>query len=174
MTAGRWALHSGWSHGPVTLFQAFGFTKGKVQFPQLKAGLPGQVAQAQGAPSGATGGSQGDPQGGTQQQNQALGKSMAAAQPYNWTGDQWTALNNIVMSESGWDTTIDNGGGHGYKGGNVAYGIPQALPGSKMAANGADWQTNPRTQIAWMLGYIRSTYGTPVNAWNFHLAHGWY
>lgn len=175
MTSGRWDMKN-WSpaRNGLTLFEAFGINKGKVKYPTLGAKLPAQAQQASAGGSGASGGSLGNPKGSTPQANQAIGQQMAAAQPYNWTGAQWDALNNIVMSESGWDATIDNGGGHGYEGGNVAYGIPQALPGSKMASAGADWQTNPRTQIRWMLGYIQSTYGTPVNAWQFHLANGWY
>lgn len=152
----------------VTFFQALGIHKGNVNWPQLQAGLPTQVQQStQSGNSGASGGNAPGPSGGTEAQNAALGQKMAAAQPYNWTGDQWTALNNIVMAESGWNTTARNKD-------SGAYGIPQSLPGSKMAANGADWQTNPRTQIAWMLAYIRVRYGNPVNAWQFHLAHGWY
>ena len=151
----------------MTLFEAFGIKKGKVHYPQLNPQLPSQAQQASSGTSGASGGSLGNPQGGTTQQNQALGKQMAAAQPYNWTGAQWDALNNIVMSESGWDTTATNQQ-------SGAYGIPQALPGSKMASAGSDWQTDPRTQIAWMLSYIQSRYGTPVNAWQFHLANNWY
>jgi len=55
-----------------------------------------------------------------------------------------------------------------------AYGIPQALPGSKMASAGADWATNPATQITWGLGYITGRYGTPCGAWNHSQATGWY
>ena len=54
-----------------------------------------------------------------------------------------------------------------------AYGIPQALPGSKMASAGADWQTNPVTQIRWMAGYV-NRYGGWQGALNFWYAHGWY
>jgi hypothetical protein len=55
-----------------------------------------------------------------------------------------------------------------------AYGIPQALPGSKMGTVASDWRTNPATQIKWGLGYIKSRYGSPTNAWNFWLSHNWY
>ena len=55
-----------------------------------------------------------------------------------------------------------------------AHGIPQALPGNKMATAGSDWQTNPRTQISWGLAYIESRYGTPCGAWNAFLSKGWY
>ncbi len=80
---------------------------------------------------------------------------------------QWGCLLNIWNRESGWNYQAENP----YSG---AYGIPQALPGSKMATAGADWQTNPATQIKWGLGYIQSIYGTPCGAWNFELANGYY
>ena len=79
---------------------------------------------------------------------------------------QFSCLNNIWTRESGWRYNAANASG--------AYGIPQALPGSKMASAGADWLTNPATQIKWGLGYIQATYGTPCNAWAFWQAHGWY
>ena len=55
-----------------------------------------------------------------------------------------------------------------------AYGIPQSLPAAKMAAAGADWQTNPATQVRWGLGYIAATYGSPCAAWSHEEAAGWY
>ena len=59
--------------------------------------------------------------------------------------------------------------------GSGAYGIPQALPGSKMASAGSDWQNSAETQIKWGLGYISSRYGTPCGAWSTWQAHGgWY
>jgi hypothetical protein len=79
---------------------------------------------------------------------------------------QFGCLDNIWTRESGWRYNAENASG--------AYGIPQALPGSKMASAGADWQTNPATQISWGLGYVKSTYGTPCNAWAFWQAHGYY
>ncbi|MBO0776915.1 MAG: lytic transglycosylase domain-containing protein [Actinobacteria bacterium] len=79
---------------------------------------------------------------------------------------QFSCLDSIWTRESGWNYQAENASG--------AYGIPQALPGSKMASAGADWQTNPATQIKWGLGYIKSTYGTPCDAWAFWQAHGYY
>ena len=79
---------------------------------------------------------------------------------------QFGCLNNIWERESGWRYNAANASG--------AYGIPQALPGAKMASAGADWLTDPATQIRWGLGYIQQTYGTPCNAWAFWQAHGWY
>ena len=79
---------------------------------------------------------------------------------------QYGCLYNIWVRESSWAYSAENASG--------AYGIPQALPGDKMASAGADWQTNPATQIKWGLGYIKSAYQTPCDAWAFWQAHGWY
>ena len=75
-------------------------------------------------------------------------------------------LLNLWNRESGWRYDAENASG--------AYGIPQALPGSKMASAGPDWQTNPATQIKWGLTYISTTYGTPCGAWNEELSAGGY
>jgi hypothetical protein len=80
---------------------------------------------------------------------------------------QWGCLYNLWMRESGWVYDAENT----YSG---AYGIPQALPGDKMASAGADWQTNPATQIKWGLGYISQIYGTPCNAWYNEEEYGYY
>jgi hypothetical protein len=100
--------------------------------------------------------------GGTAAQNKALGQKMAAS--YGWgSGAQWTALNNIVMGESGWSDTITNPG-------SGAAGIAQKISGF-----GAGYQSgNAGQQIQWLLNYIKQRYGDPISAWNFHLAHGWY
>jgi hypothetical protein len=79
---------------------------------------------------------------------------------------QYPCLYQMWMRESGWSVTAANASG--------AYGIPQALPGSKMSTAGPDWQTNATTQIKWGLGYIRDRYGTPCGAWSFWQANGWY
>ncbi len=76
-------------------------------------------------------------------------------------------LLDIWNRESGWRYDAENPA-------SGAYGIPQALPGSKMASAGADWQTNPATQIEWGLGYIKTTYGNPCSAWAFEEANGYY
>jgi hypothetical protein len=75
-------------------------------------------------------------------------------------------LLDIWNRESGWRYDAENASG--------AYGIPQALPGSKMASAGADWQTDPATQISWGLGYIKNVYGNPCSAWAFEEANGYY
>jgi hypothetical protein len=71
---------------------------------------------------------------------------------------QWSCLDNLWMGESGWRYTAENPS-------SGAYGIPQSLPGSKMATVASDWRTNPVTQIRWGLQYIKSSYGTPCGAW---------
>lgn len=86
---------------------------------------------------------------------------------YGWGANQFSCYNNIIMRESMWNPSADNPN-------SSAFGIPQALPGSKMAAFGADWRTNPATQIAWGLWYVKDRYGTPCQAWSFKAAHGWY
>lgn len=95
---------------------------------------------------------------------QATAESLLPA--YGFSTDQFGCLNDIWTRESGWRYNAENPSG--------AYGIPQALPGSKMASAGPDWQTDATTQIKWGLGYIKSTYGTPCDAWAFWQAHGWY
>jgi hypothetical protein len=79
---------------------------------------------------------------------------------------QWGCLLDLWNQESSWLWDAENASG--------AYGIPQALPGDKMASAGADWQTDPTTQIRWGLGYIQSVYGTPCGAWDHEEADGWY
>jgi hypothetical protein len=80
---------------------------------------------------------------------------------------QFQCFSNIVTRESGWNYTATNAG-------SGAYGLVQALPGDKMASAGADWRTNPATQIKWGLGYMDSRYGSPCGAWSFWQAHSWY
>jgi hypothetical protein len=75
-------------------------------------------------------------------------------------------LLDLWNRESGWVYDAENASG--------AYGIPQALPGSKMASAGPDWQTNPATQIEGGLGYIKQLYGNPCGAWAFEEANGYY
>ncbi|KPC80285.1 MULTISPECIES: transglycosylase SLT domain-containing protein [Streptomyces] len=92
---------------------------------------------------------------------QAMARQMMPA-------DQFQCFSNIVERESGWNYKATNPS-------SGAYGIMQALPGSKMASAGADWQTNPATQIKWGLSYMNSDrYGSPCAAWSFWQANHWY
>jgi hypothetical protein len=86
---------------------------------------------------------------------------------FGFSQDQFSCLDSLYAGESGWRVDADNPS-------SSAYGIPQALPGSKMASAGADWATNPVTQIRWGLGYIRDRYGSPCGAMSFKSGHGWY
>ena len=104
-------------------------------------------------------------QGGTPAQNRALGMQMCADR--GWSARQCDDLGRLWQKESGWNSRAHNGS-------SGAHGIPQALPGSKMASHGADWATNPRTQIAWGLDYIAGRYGNPSNAWAHSVSRGWY
>ncbi|WP_351226146.1 transglycosylase SLT domain-containing protein [Streptomyces sp. NPDC002133] len=82
-------------------------------------------------------------------------------------GDQFQCFSNIVDHESTWNYRATNPS-------SGAYGLVQALPGSKMASAGADWQTNPATQIKWGLNYMNDRYGSPCGAWSFWQANHWY
>jgi hypothetical protein len=83
-----------------------------------------------------------------------------------WGGDQYDCLVALWDRESHWNVYAANPSG--------AYGIPQALPGDKMASAGPNWRSNPRTQILWGLSYIEGRYGTPCGAWTKSQSSGWY
>jgi hypothetical protein len=86
---------------------------------------------------------------------------------FGWSSSQFSCLDPLWAHESGWSVTA-------YNAGSGAYGIPQALPGSRMASAGPDWQNNAATQIRWGLEYIKGTYGSPCAAWDHEQATGWY
>lgn len=86
---------------------------------------------------------------------------------FHWSGWQFQWLNQLWSHESSWNVYASNP----YSG---AYGIPQAVPGSKMASAGPDWQTSAATQIRWGLGYIKGLYGSPCGAWAHEEADAWY
>ncbi|WP_460632614.1 aggregation-promoting factor C-terminal-like domain-containing protein [Leifsonia lichenia] len=86
---------------------------------------------------------------------------------YGWGGDQMSCLIRLWNQESGWRTDA-------YNTSSGAYGIPQALPASKLASAGSDWMTNYRTQINWGLGYISGRYGSPCGAWTHEIGYNWY
>ncbi|HEY5015179.1 MAG TPA: lytic transglycosylase domain-containing protein [Streptosporangiaceae bacterium] len=86
---------------------------------------------------------------------------------FHWSTRQFPYLNRLWNRESGWNVHAMNP----YSG---AAGIPQAVPGSKMASAGPDWRNSARTQIRWGLRYIRARYGSPRNAWDHEASVGWY
>jgi len=96
---------------------------------------------------------------------QAIALGMVTAK--GWGVEQFNCLVALWNRESHWNVNSHNVS-------SGAHGIPQALPGSKMASAGPDWETNPRTQITWGLGYIEGRYGSPCGAWAHSEAKGWY
>ena len=96
----------------------------------------------------------------------ATARSLAASM-YGWGDDQFQCLDRLWAKESGWSYSA-------YNGSSGATGIPQSLPGSKMATAGADWATNAATQIKWGLGYIAGSYGSPCSAWSHSQSVNWY
>ena len=96
---------------------------------------------------------------------QAIAYDMVKAR--GWGDGEFSCLVALWNKESGWRVNA-------YNASSGAYGIPQALPGSKMGSAGADWETNPATQISWGLGYIGGRYGTPCGAWGHSQSVGWY
>jgi resuscitation-promoting factor RpfB len=98
----------------------------------------------------------------------ARGIARAMLPHFHWSvRKQFRYLNWLWQRESSWNKYASNP----YSG---AYGIPQALPGSKMASAGPHWRTDAHTQIRWGLRYIRARYGSPRRAWNHSRAYGWY
>lgn len=96
---------------------------------------------------------------------QAIAQSMLTARGLG--AGEYSCLVSLWNRESGWNVYAQNAS-------SGAYGIPQSLPGSKMATAGADWATNPATQISWGLSYIEGRYGTPCGAWAHSESNGWY
>jgi septal ring factor EnvC (AmiA/AmiB activator) len=135
------------------------------------------AAAAQPAAGGSSGssGSGSSGAGSTTAPPTATVSSPAAARAYaagavsarGWGGNDYTCLVSLWNKESGWRADA-------YNASSGAYGIPQSLPGSKMASAGSDWRTNAATQVDWGLGYIAAVYGTPCGAWAHSVSVGWY
>ena len=102
---------------------------------------------------------------GTVAEYQAYAKERCYA--FGWSDSDFNCLVKLWNRESNWRVTAKNSS-------SGAYGIPQALPASKMASCGSDYLTNYKTQINWGLGYIKARYGTPTAAWNHSQQKGWY
>ena len=96
-------------------------------------------------------------------------KSVARAlmPKYGMSSSEFSCLDSLWEKESGWSVNADNPS-------SSAYGIPQALPGSKMASAGPNWANNPETQIRWGLGYIKDRYGSACSAWGHSQSNNWY
>lgn len=159
----------------VTTFQATysdGAVTDRVQLTSVVAAQPvtevvlvGTATTTTSSGSGSSGGSAPQPVTYTGGDPRAIAQEMLAA--YGWGSDQWSCLDRLWQKESNWNPYAQNRS-------SGAYGIPQSLPGSKMASAGADWQTNPATQIRWGLGYIQGRYGSPCGAWSHSQSVGWY
>jgi hypothetical protein len=132
---------------------------------------PPVVVASQPAPksakSSSSGGSAAAPAAGTPDPGSAKAIAQQAVADRGWDDSQYNCLVSLWNKESGWNMYASNKS-------SGAYGIPQALPGSKMASAGADWATNASTQITWGLGYISGRYQTPCGAWTHSQAIGWY
>jgi hypothetical protein len=100
-----------------------------------------------------------------EQDPRAIGRALLS--DFGFGADQFSCLDSLWTRESNWNVNADNPS-------SSAYGIPQALPGSKMSSSGADWSYNPVTQITWGLGYIADRYGSPCSAWGHSQSVGWY
>jgi hypothetical protein len=139
-----------------------------------KLASPAEVAAANPGTTGGTGSGSGSGSGGIVYVTstppdpgsaQSIAYNMLASFGFN-PATFFGCLKDMWDRESGWVYDAENPSG--------AYGIPQALPGSKMASAGADWQTNPATQIKWGLGYIKAIYGDPCKAWAFWQVNHYY
>lgn len=96
----------------------------------------------------------------TPEENKAYARSILSDTDFQ-------CLDNLAKKESNWRTTAENKS-------SGAYGVPQALPGNKMASAGSDWRTNGKTQVNWMISYTKNRYGGPCEAWNAWKTKGWY
>jgi len=185
-TAGNRALMSGSHRGVWFSLDADAETSTKTLAQQATLAGASQLAaaaNAAGADAATTTNKQGSQQAAAapantlHQQSRSSALAAVSGQPreiaqtlaatHGWTGSQWTCLDKLWNHESQYETTVRNSR-------SGAYGIPQALPASKMATAGADWRTNPVTQIVWGLSYISARYGTPCGAWSYWLRHSSY
>lgn len=95
------------------------------------------------------------------------GFALSQVEARGWDYSQYSCLVKLWERESNWRWNALNRS-------SGAYGIPQALPGTKMASAGADWRSNPQTQVKWGLGYIEGRYGSPCSALAHSDRRGWY
>ncbi len=131
------------------------------------SGAGGSVADPAPAPAPATGSSTAPIPGVVVDPAGARAYASSAVSARGWGQGEYSCLVSLWNRESGWRVDA-------YNAGSGAYGIPQSLPGSKMASAGGDWRTNAATQINWGLGYIAARYGAPCGAWAHSESVGWY
>jgi len=126
-----------------------------------------QAAAAAAAPQAASSSSSSSSPGDNSPAGARATASAMASSQYGWGSGEFSCLSQLWQKESGWNY-------QSYNSSSGAAGIPQALPGTKMASAGSDWASNAATQISWGLGYIKSTYGTPCSAWAHSESVGYY
>lgn len=132
--------------------------------PVLQAASSGSDS---GSSSGSDSGSSSAPAASAPDPGSAKAYAYSALKSRGMGDDQYSCLVSLWNRESGWNVHASNSS-------SGAYGIPQALPGSKMASAGPDWQNNAATQVNWGLGYIMGRYGSPCGAWAHSQNNGWY
>jgi hypothetical protein len=167
----------------TTFLEALGLP-GSFKFPTLQAVLPATVEKQLGQGGGGGGGGGGSPGSSVAAKGPLQKYAQSLLAKYGWS-NQWGAFQSIVNAESGWNPSIQNTQGSG------AYGIAQALGHGTAATRGSqsdayggygltDSQAkqansgNGYMQLLWMMNYIRSRYGSPDAAWQYHLAHNSY
>ncbi|MET4050848.1 hypothetical protein ABID81_000181 [Frigoribacterium sp. PvP054] len=146
---------------------AYGVTEYVPPPPPVVVEETAAPATTSGSSSGTAKKSSAAPVAGTPDPGSAKAIAAEIVASRGWGSDQYDCLVSLWQKESSWNVYASNRS-------SGAYGIPQALPGSKMASVGADWQTNPATQITWGLNYIGGRYGTPCGAWGHSVANNWY
>lgn len=151
----------------VALQQAFGAAKAeKAAADAAQAAAEAERIAAEQAAAQAAADAAALAAGNTVDGAKATAQALASSR-YGWGADQFSCLSSLWTKESGWNYQAYNSDGG-------ATGIPQALPGDKMASAGSDWQTNAATQISWGLDYISRGYGSPCSAWSHSQAMNWY
>jgi delta 1-pyrroline-5-carboxylate dehydrogenase len=138
----------------------------QVQAAAAEADRVAAEAAAQAAAAAAEAAAQAQAAANTPDGARATARSLASSR-YGWGEGEFSCLNQLWNRESGWSVSA-------YNAGSGATGIPQALPGSKMASAGSAWATNASTQISWGLDYIKGSYGSPCAAWGHSEAMNWY
>ncbi|PJM75445.1 G5 domain-containing protein [Bifidobacterium simiarum] len=134
-------------------------------------------SESTGSSGSSSSGSTGSGSGSSSSSSASVGTTVPVGEMQQWAHDylissgysegDFTGLVYIINHESGWDP-------HSTNPSSGAYGLPQALPGSKMASAGADWQNNYQTQLKWFISYCNERYGGIQGAYSFWLSHSWY
>jgi hypothetical protein len=160
-------------HQSIDASGAVGYTVDRDGYTITEAPKPEPVVTQAATPassSSASGSSSGGgwaPPAGTPDPGSAQAIAYGMVASNGWPESEYDCLVSLWNKESGWRFNA-------YNASSGAYGIPQSLPGNKMASVAGDWETNPATQIIWGLGYITGRYGTPCGAWGHSQSSGWY